>query len=141
MAHQLLKHTIRIRKLQGWEVDSCGLAVNSSFPTPAHVKSVLAQEGVPDFEHTPRQITGRAVEWADQVLVMEEGHKQAIQQWFPRTRTPVELLRRYAQLPDPEIEDPITRSLEVYAQSFRQIKEAIDVIVQTHVEPTQEQGS
>ncbi|MBI4248622.1 MAG: hypothetical protein HY611_03885 [Elusimicrobia bacterium] len=141
MAHQLLKRVIRTRPLVDWHADSCGLAANPAFPAPLHVKTVLSREGIVDFEHTPRQITGRLVEWADLVLVMEEDQKKVVERRFASSRTPVALLRGHVDLPEPEIEDPVHLPLEVYERCFARIKEAVEALVEKYEANSKKAGS
>ncbi|MBV6395824.1 MAG: Protein-arginine-phosphatase [Anaerolineales bacterium] len=104
----------------GWTVSSAGTWATPGQPPPPATLELARLLGLDLSGHRTRLVDEAMLEAADVVLVMESGHKEAIEVEFPAARQKVHLLMqvltgRRHDIPDPitamEDAEPILRSL------------------------------
>lgn len=132
MAQHLLEKMLEAKNLQGWEVRSCGIAAEESFPVPLHVKELLSKEGVPNIRHTPKRLDREILTWADLVLTMSPMHQDALRLYYAESLAKTKLLTSYAGLEEPEVPDPIGQSREVYVQCLELLRKALTKMMEKH---------
>jgi protein-tyrosine-phosphatase len=138
MAKGLLKKLISERKDLASEkikVTSAGTSTFSPRGTTKETIEVMSREGIDISKHLPQSLTDEMIEEADLILVMESFHKDAIIKRTPQAKDKVHLITEFCRpegeerLVNPDVPDPIGRPIEVYEESFKIIKEAIERIV------------
>ena len=90
MAEALLKHALRGQ--DGFTVESAGLGALVGHPASEYSQELMLEMGLDISEHRARQIHPDMVREADLVLVMEAGHKRAIDDADPTARGKVHRL-------------------------------------------------
>ena len=78
--------------------------------------------------HRSQALTKDLVGRSDLVLVMEKIHEQRIKELYPQAKNRIFLLKEFACMntADFDIQDPIGRSRDFYANTFSIIKEAVE---------------
>jgi protein-tyrosine-phosphatase/glycosyltransferase involved in cell wall biosynthesis len=125
MAERLLAHWSAVRGL-GLEVRSAGVAAESWYEVPDHARRLLAAEGAPPFEHTPRLVTREHLRWADLVLVMTRAHRERLAEQYPEFGRKTFLLRERAGFGELDVEDPMGGSEETFARCLSVLKESLE---------------
>lgn len=120
MAHYLAR-----RLYPDFEFLSAGVAANPSFPIPSTVIELLKEEGIQEFEHTPKAVSAEDVEAADLILTMEKFHKNLLEKQFPEAKEKIRNLKADGT----DIPDPIGGSEETYRKCLKEIKEALKEVV------------
>ncbi len=104
-------------------VESAGLGALVGHPASAHSIELMAGLGEDIRAHRARQIHPDMVREADLVLVMEAGHKRAIDDADPTARGKV---YRLGEWQDRDIADPYRRPLAAYETALADIREGVD---------------
>ncbi len=128
MAEFMVKKLAQEKGLD-WEAGSCGLAAERYFQIPPGVRKALKAVGVEAVSHVPQLATRELLAWADLALAMTQGHREALAGEFPEFERKLHVLRAYAGLPDPDIEDPIGQPDPVYAACRDRIREALEALI------------
>ena len=127
MAEGFLRHLLE--KKHGYTVRSAGLAGGYGAPASHHAIEAMNDEGIDISNHKSSMLTGDMLEEADIVLVMTEGHKRAIADWFTGMADKVHLLREYDTVTNdnhyPNIPEPIGASLNEYKHCLEIIKKSL----------------
>ena len=109
MAEALLKDALR--KQQDIVVESAGLGALVDHPASEHAVALMQERGLDISKHRARQITPDMVHAADLVLVMEVGHKRAIDA----------KIFRLGEWQDRDIEDPYRQPRETFEAALADI--------------------
>lgn len=120
MAEALLK-----REFGGQDdvtVESAGLGALVGYPASKHSVRLMGDLGVDITGHRARQIHPDMVNAADLVLVMEAGHKRAIDDADPTARGKV---HRIGEWQDKDVADPYQRSLAAYEAALAGIQAGV----------------
>jgi protein-tyrosine phosphatase len=120
MAEALLRDALRER--DGIVVESAGLGALVDHPASEHAVTLMRERGLDISGHRARQITPDMVNAADLVLVMESGHKRAIDANEPAARGKI---YRLGEWQDRSIEDPYRQSRAVFEAVLREIDEGV----------------
>lgn len=120
MAEALLKRDLR--EQDGFAVESAGLGALVGHPASEYSQELMVELGLDISEHRARQIHPDMVRDADLVLVMEAGHKRAIDDADPTARGKV---YRLAEWQDRNIADPYRQSKAVFADVLEDIEEGV----------------
>ncbi len=134
MAEHLLRHLSRTRGL-GVESASCGVAAESYYEVPQVVRRLLAEKGVPPFEHRPRLLTRDQLRAADLALVMTEAHREHIAELYPEFGAKVRLFCEHAGMGEKDVADPMGRSDEVFADCLKTIETGLGALISTGFQP------
>jgi protein-tyrosine-phosphatase len=86
----------------------------------------MAERGVDIATHRSRQLHRVLLEQADVVLVMTQGHAEALRLEFPDQADKVFLLSEMKEGQRYDIEDPYGRPLDVYQTCVEEIAALID---------------
>lgn len=120
MAEALLKDALQDQ--QDIIVESAGLGALVDHPASEHAVALMRERGLDISGHRARQITPDMVHSADLVLVMEAGHKRAIDANEPEARGKI---YRLGEWQDRDIEDPYRQSREVFEAALKDIDEGV----------------
>ena len=119
MAEALLRNALRGHEIT---VESAGLGALVDWPASEHAETLMAERGLDISGHKARQLTPELVKNADLILVMESGHKKAIEAEDATARGKV---YRLGEWRDTDIEDPFEKSKVVFAEALAKIDESI----------------
>lgn len=108
----------------GFEARSRGTGVQPNFGLHKKMAALLKADGVTALAHKGSLVMEPDIDWADLILVMEEGHRDALADQFPQSMRKTQLLLDYAG-PGGDLEDPMGKDDKVFAQVFETIKAAV----------------
>ena len=120
MAEALLREALR--EQQDIIVESAGLGALVDHPASEHAVALMRERGLDISRHRARQITPDMVRAADLVLVMEAGHKRAIDMNEPSARAKI---FRLGEWQDRDIDDPYRRPREAFEAALADIDEGV----------------
>jgi protein-tyrosine phosphatase len=120
MAEALLRDALR--EQQDIIVESAGLGALVDHPASEHAVTLMRDRGLDISHHRARQITPDMVHAADLVLVMEAGHKRAIDANEPSARAKI---YRLGEWQERDIKDPYRKSLEAFEAALADIDEGV----------------
>jgi protein arginine phosphatase len=122
---------------RGWQhvaVQSAGIAATPGGTASAHAVDVSREHGLDLAAHESMALTPELVEWADLILAMGSSHAAAVVDLGGGKK-----LAMLTQFLDGDgagdsIADPFGGDVESYRQTYRQLEEAIDALLD-QVEP------
>ena len=129
MAEAVLRNALRNQ--QDITVESAGLGAMVDWPASEHAESLLKERGLDISGHRARQLTPELLNEADLVLVMEVGHKRAIELEDATARGKV---FRLGEWRDKDIRDPFQQP----KTEFERVLREIDACIETWVERLKE---
>lgn len=119
MAEALLAREL---KAGGASVGSAGLGALVDHPADEMAQTLMAEQGIDISVHRARQLSRPLIQQADLVLVMEAGHKKAIEGMDPTARGK---LYRLGEWRDMDIPDPYRESRQVFEQALELIRQGV----------------
>jgi protein-tyrosine phosphatase len=122
MAEALLKRALRGQ--DDIAVESAGLGALVGHPASDYAVELMDEIGEDISGHRARQIHPGMVRAADLVLVMESGHKRAIDDADPTARGKV---HRLGEWQDKDIDDPYRQPKEAFADALEDIKTGVSL--------------
>jgi len=102
---------------KGVAVISAGIAAMPGSPAAAQAIEVMNRLGVDIADHSSQPVTGRLAQFADIILTMTNGHRQALISHWPTLEPRTKTLRRNGA----DVSDPIGSPVNVYESTARQI--------------------
>jgi protein-tyrosine phosphatase len=120
MAEALLQRALRGQ--DGITVESAGLGALVGHPASDYSVELMAEMGIDITGHRARQIHPDMVRDADLVLVMEAGHKRAIDDADPSARGKV---YRLGEWQDRNIDDPYRQARVAYEEALEDIEAGV----------------
>lgn len=111
-------------KAPGLEVKSAGIGALVGKPADPTATEVATDHGVSLDGHSAQQASLEILTSADLILVMETGHKSAINQIAPQVSGRVMLASHWTDGAD--VADPYKRSKEFHQHVFQQLDKAMD---------------
>ena len=120
MAEALLRDALR--EQEDITVESAGLGALVGYPASEHAVTLMQERGLDISQHRARQITPEMVHAADLVLVMEAGHKRAIDANEPAARGKI---YRLGEWQDKDINDPYRQPREAFGEALVDIDEGV----------------
>ena len=125
MAEAVLRNALRN---QGdITVESAGLGAMVDWPAAEHAVTLMEERGLDISGHRARQLTPELLHEADLILVMEQGHKKALETEDTTARGKI---FRFGEWRDKDIHDPFQNP----KTEFEKVLREIDVCVETWVE-------
>jgi protein-tyrosine-phosphatase len=111
---------------EAWTVGSAGTWTDAGLPAhPAALKAAAAF-GLDLSAHRSREADVALLNASDLIVVMEQGHKEALENEFPACRGRIALLGELAGEGDPEIPDPVKTDFEESDATVQMIVTCID---------------
>jgi tRNA threonylcarbamoyl adenosine modification protein (Sua5/YciO/YrdC/YwlC family) len=104
---------------KGVSVISAGIAAMPGSPAAPQAVEVMNRMGVDIADHSSQPITGRLAQFADIILTMTNGHRQALITHWPMLETRTRTVRRDGA----DVSDPIGCPVDVYLSTAQQIDE------------------
>ena len=111
--------SIETLEQQGVSILSAGIAAMPGSPAAAQAVEVMNLLGVDISSHASQPITGRLAQFADVILTMTNGHRQALISHWPTLETRTKTVRRDGA----DVSDPIGAPVDVYQACAQQIDE------------------
>ena len=105
----------------GVSVISAGIAAMPGSPAAAQAVEVMNRMGIDIADHSSQPITGRLAQFADIILTMTNGHRQALLSHWPMLDTRTKTVRRDGA----DVNDPIGSPVEVYTSCANQIDQQL----------------
>jgi protein-tyrosine phosphatase len=113
MAEAMLKD-LAARNGKPLEIRSAGVSTVDGLPVSAHAAAALRKRNLA-LPGTSTILTAEEVLWANLILTMTLGHKQAILQRFPQALSKTFTLKEYALRGDPVMDD-VTEAERLYSE-------------------------
>jgi protein-tyrosine phosphatase len=120
MAEALLRHALR--EQEEISVESAGLGAMVDWPASEHSEVLMAERGLDIAPHRARQLTPAMIRDADLILVMESGHKKAIEAEDATARGKV---FRLGEWRDVDIDDPFQKPKTAYEDALVEIDASV----------------
>lgn len=111
------------RALPGCEVQSAGLEALVGLPADPNAVEVAAADGVDLKPHRARQLAAWMCQANDLILVMDQGHRLALEERFPLARGKVFRLGHYG---DFDVADPYRKPREAFEAARAAIARGVD---------------
>jgi len=130
LAEMLFRHEIKKGRVHGIAVSSAGILDNEGMPADPVMVEYLTGLNIPVKGHSARTVTGKDIEWADRIYVMENRHREYIREYWPWADSKVERLGKYIA-PDhaeDDIIDPYGRPAYYYRVAQSQITSAVKAL-------------
>ena len=105
---------------RGFETRSRGTGVQPGFGLHKRIAALLEADKIAGLEHRGSLVTEPDVDWADLIIVMEEGHRDALAERFPQSMRKTRLL-----LEDKDLEDPMGKDEKVFREVYETIKASV----------------
>ncbi|AFS77271.1 low molecular weight protein-tyrosine-phosphatase YwlE [Gottschalkia acidurici 9a] len=134
MAEGLFKDMLKsLGKDNEISVSSAGIYAMNNQSASENAIIAMKNKLVDISNHRSKQITMEMIEESDIILTMTNGHKQAILQASPGINSKVFTLKEFVGL-DGDIADPFGGSIEIYEESLKDIKIALQRLTQKLIE-------
>jgi protein-tyrosine phosphatase len=117
MAEALLRDALR--EQENITVESAGLGALVGYPASENAVTLMQERGLDISQHRARQVTPDMVHAADLVLVMEAGHKRAIDANEPAARGKI---YRLGEWQNKDISDPYRQPREAFEEALADIE-------------------
>jgi protein-tyrosine phosphatase len=103
-------------------VTSAGLGALVGYPAAEHSVTLMAERGLDISMHQARQLTAELITATDLILVMEAGHKRAIDLQDPTARGKV---HRLGEWQDRDIPDPYQQPRKAFEETLVLIEKGV----------------
>jgi protein-tyrosine-phosphatase len=107
-----------------WHIEPAGVRALAGYPAAANSLAVVKQRGGDISQHSSRVITRELMAEYKVILVMERGHKEALQAAFPRYAGKVFLLSELIGQ-STDIADPIGGPLVEFEETAKEIDDIL----------------
>ena len=126
MAAALARRGAAERSLDSVDVASAGTSAWAGAPASEEVPRVLDEIGVELGDHASSPLTPEAVERADRILVMNVGHRAAVEALGGGGK--VQLVTAFLEGPEANqpVMDPIGGGIETYRRTRDQLRRAVE---------------
>lgn len=104
-----------------WQVESAGTWGRDGSRASEHGQTIMSRWEMDLSEHRSRVVTSQILEAADLILVMENGHKEALRVEFPQVASRVFLLSEMAGIAY-DVADPYGGPFEEYLETAGELR-------------------
>jgi protein-tyrosine-phosphatase len=119
---------VKLRDIAGgenWLIDSAGTWANDGQRVSENSVKAMETRGLDIRKHRSKTVSKALLDLFDLILVMEPGHKEALQVEFPQSARRIFLLSELSGPPVP-IADPYGMALERYEKTATEMESYID---------------
>ena len=120
MAEAVLRDALKVRKEV--VVESAGLGALVGEPASGFSVELMQERGLDITGHRAQQLTPELITRADLILVMESGHRRAVDENEPTARGK---LYRLGEWQDLEIPDPYRQPREAFEETLKLIDKGV----------------
>ncbi len=121
MAEALLRKGLGAES--GITVSSAGIGALVGFPAVEHAVELMRDCGLDISDHRARQLDKDLIVDAELILVMESGHKRAIDRIDP---TACGKVKRLCEWRDQDVDDPYQQSREAFDEALTLIEQGVE---------------
>lgn len=121
--HEQLKKADKESK---WNIASAGTWTTSGVPAPVNAIQIAHKLGLHIENHRTSTLSEQKITSCDIILVMEQGHQEAILSEFPASRGKVHLFSKITDGLEYDIPDPAGKSNKEAEQIARQIYDLVE---------------
>lgn len=122
MAEALLKSKIiTMTDRNDWRIESAGTWANNGLQASTNSTTVMEEKGINIQEHRSRMVTAELLNQFNLILVMEKGHKEALQVEFPKLSDRIYLINEMIGRKD-DVRDPYGSTLNDYRDTAMEIE-------------------
>lgn len=129
MAHYYALKIISEKKMD-LNVSSAGIYVEENAVCD-YAMEILKKNGVEDFSHIPVQVDRKFIEKNDLILTMTKKQRNILKGFFPEYALKIRTILEYCGFGSGDIYDPFGKSYIEYEIAFRNIKKAVDNIIES----------
>ena len=104
-------------------VTSAGIGALAGFPADELAQELMREDGLDVSDHRAQQLNRMLINSADLILIMESGHKRAIDEIDPTARGKV---YRLGEWRDTDIADPYQQPKSVFRDVLALIRQGVD---------------
>lgn len=121
-----MRHSLHDRGIEGYDIRSAGTGAWDGASASEGAYLVALENGLDLSEHSATLLTKEIVDEMDIILTMARHHRTRVDELGGRGKTYV--LGEYAGLrgPEAEVSDPFGSDIEVYRETFAEIKSLCD---------------
>jgi protein-tyrosine-phosphatase len=132
MAERLLKEAIKDsgKNIKSYNVYSAGLSTANGMKASGNSIQILKENNIDLSDHNSIELTEELLNKSDMALTMTRAHKNFLVQAVPNCANKVYTFREFADLGERDISDPFGGDLETYRNTYNEIKESVDKIVE-----------
>ena len=99
-------------KTENWQVSSAGSRTADGHKTHPQAVRAAKKIGLDVSGHRSREVKSKLLEAADLIIVMEQGHKEALAFEFPESHSKITLLTEFigesmSDIPDPQLSNSV----------------------------------
>lgn len=131
MAEALLR--VRLAGRPSARVESAGVAALVGRPADPLVVELMSERGLDLSTHRARQLTPALLSGFDLVLVMEDGHRRAVEAIAPAARGRVQRIGRFGGF---DVPDPYRAARPAFERALALIERGLDDFEQKLWRPT-----
>lgn len=125
LASAFFRKALDLSAMRGqWDVDSAGTWALPDLPVLPAVSLIASSHDLDLARHRSKPVTGGLLASQDLVLVMESGHREALQHEFPSTAERIHLLSQVVEGRTYDIPD-LTGSMETIAEIGEELNDLI----------------
>nr|WP_024621176.1 low molecular weight protein arginine phosphatase [Clostridioides mangenotii] len=132
MAERLLKEAIKDsgKNIKNYNIYSAGLSTANGMKASGNSIQILKENNIDLSDHNSTELIEDLLNKSDLVLTMTRTHKNFLVEALPNYANKVYTFRGFAELGERDISDPFGGDLEIYRNTYNEIKEAVDKIVE-----------
>lgn len=125
MAEALLKN-----KQPDTDVRSAGIFASVDTTANRHARHVLKEQDI-TINHHSQPVSDQLLDWADLVLTMTSGHKDALVMQYPVYRDKYFTLKEYVLGSDvsSNVSDPFGQDLKTYRETLKELNDYISLLI------------
>lgn len=124
-----MAEAIAKEKIPQAEVRSAGIFSSQDSPANEKALQALKEQGT-TIDHCSQPVSAFLLDWADLILTMTTGHKDALVLDFPSSQSKLFTLKEYV-LDSPvnlDISDPFGQDLNIYKETLDELDEYITLL-------------
>ncbi|MGX9133137.1 low molecular weight protein arginine phosphatase [Rummeliibacillus sp. JY-2-4R] len=123
MAEAILKS----KKIPSVDVKSAGIFAMSGSPMSENSQLILKEQQI-DYNHLSKPVSLEELKWANLILTMTSGHKEALLQVYPQVADKTFTLKEYVleNNHDRDVLDPFGGDLSMYRVTFTELNQLMD---------------
>lgn len=125
MAKELARKVFQEAGVNGWQIDSAGLSAAAGMPASVYAVEVMAGLGLDLSGHSAKLLSPPLAEAADLILVMTQGHKEALLRILPKLAGKVYTVREFAGETG-DVPDPFGAEAAVYLHTAVQLRRLME---------------
>lgn len=118
----MIKKALTQAGMHDVQVGSAGLSALSGYPAAEVAQRLMKQKGIDISGHRAQQLGDSLIQWADLMLVMDNGQKECVEAISPTARGKVYRLGQWSNV---DVPDPYRLPDKVYEDAFNLIDRCV----------------